>query len=102
MSRCASASGFLSLVFPRLKLSQALRLTHVSHDSASSFLAMTTIISKMLAKSPYDSNSFSPSDYTGGLPETHYVAENQNMLMLRLDNHYYLRQDPDGWSEYTP
>ena len=71
-------------------------------DSPSSFLAMTTVISKMLEKSPYDSKGFSASDYAGSLPETDYVAENQNMLMLRKDNRYYLRQDPDGWSEYTP
>lgn len=71
-------------------------------DAPSSFLAMTTIISKMLAKSPYDSKSFSPADYTNDLPVTEYVAENQNMLMIRQNNRYYLRQDPDGWSEYTP
>lgn len=71
-------------------------------DTASSFLSMTAIISRMLEKSPYDANSFSPSDYTSGLPETDFVAENQNMLMLRMGNRYYLRQDPDGWSEYIP
>lgn len=71
-------------------------------DTPSSFLAMNTIISKMLEKSPYDTGRFSPSDYTGNLPVTNYVAENQNMLMIRLNKQYYLRQDPDGWSEYTP
>ena len=56
----------------------------------------------MIAKSPYDSGNFSPSDYANDLPETDYVAENENMLMLRMDNRYYLRQLPDEWSEYTP
>ena len=71
-------------------------------DTPSSFLAMTSVISKMLAKSPYDSGGFSPADYANDLPETDFVAENENMLMLRMDNRYYLRQQPDDWSEYTP
>ncbi len=74
----------------------------VSINAPSSFLAMSAIVSKMLAKSPYDSKSFSPLEYANDLPVMEYVAENQNMLMIRRNNRYYLRQDPDGWSEYLP
>lgn len=71
-------------------------------NTPTSFLAISQIVAKMLAKSPFTGDSFSPSDYAGGLLSTNFVAENGGMVVMRRDGHYYLRQGKDGWGEYDP
>ncbi|MHB9118811.1 MAG: cellulose biosynthesis protein BcsG [Burkholderiales bacterium] len=70
-------------------------------DAPTSYLAVSQIIARMLAKSPFAGDSFAPSDYVNELPTTDFVSENEGMVVMRRDNRYYLRQGNDGWAEYS-
>lgn len=69
-------------------------------NNSTSYLAVSQIVAAMLAKSPFAGDSFTPADYVGEVPSTDFVSENENTVVMRHDNHYYFRQNKDGWSEY--
>jgi cellulose synthase operon protein YhjU len=70
-------------------------------DSPSSYLAVSTLIARLLERSPYGSSGFAPADYARDLPVTPYLAENSGTVMLGKDDKYFLRIGKDGWSEYN-
>lgn len=65
-----------------------------------SYLAVSRIISRMLETSPFGSAGFSVADYTAELPQTEFVSENEDNVMVRRNGKYYLKQDGDAWREY--
>lgn len=73
----------------------------LSIDQPVSYLAMSHIIERMLKKSPFNDNRFSPADYVEDLPLTPFVSQNEQMTVAEHDNSYYLGRGPAQWEKYT-
>ena len=69
-------------------------------DSPTSYLAVSSLIARLLERSPYGSSGFAPADYVSELPGTPFIAENSGTVMLGKDEKYFLRFGNEGWSEY--
>ena len=46
-----------------------------------SYMAVSHIVARLLAKPPYAKNSYTPSDYVADLPFTPFVSENDEIVM---------------------
>ena len=70
-------------------------------DKPTSYLAVSHIVSRFLAKSPYGKSGFVPSDYVANLPVTPFVSQNEEMVMAGFRGRYYFRQGASEWVDYT-
>ena len=70
-------------------------------DSPTSYLAVSTLIARLLERPPYGASGFAPADYARDLPATPFIAENSGTVMLGKDDKYFLRIGNQGWSEYN-
>jgi hypothetical protein len=68
-------------------------------SSTTSYLAMSHILARMLAKPPFGGEGFRPAEYTAGLPATDFVAESEAALVLRHGQKYLWRQGKEAWKE---
>lgn len=68
-------------------------------DEPTSYLAMSHILSRMLASPPFGAGGFRPADYTAGLPATDFVAESEAAIVLRSGDRYLWRQGKEAWKE---
>ncbi|QEL55086.1 cellulose biosynthesis protein BcsG [Chromobacterium paludis] len=66
-----------------------------------SYFAITTILSRMLQKSPFGAD-YQPEAYARDLPTTPYVAESSGYVMMQIGSRYLLRQSDGSWSDYQP
>jgi cellulose synthase operon protein YhjU len=71
----------------------------VTASEPTSFLALSHIVARMLAKPPYGADGFRPADYTAGMPLTEFVSEGETATILRRGDAYLIRQDQDAWKE---
>ncbi|MCX7192988.1 MAG: cellulose biosynthesis protein BcsG [Proteobacteria bacterium] len=65
-----------------------------------SYLAISQMIERMLEKSPFDNNSFAPSDYVDDLLITPFVAQNETTTVANYGNRYYLGRGVGKWEVY--
>lgn len=72
----------------------------VVSSEATSFLAVSHIVSRMLAKPPFDAAGFRASDYTQGMPATDFVAEGETAVVIRRGDGYLMRLEQEPWREY--
>jgi cellulose synthase operon protein YhjU len=70
-------------------------------DQSTSFLAVSHIVARMLEKSPFTDNRFTPADYVVDMPTTPYVAQNEKTTVAEYRHRYYLNRGLDEWEEYT-
>ncbi|POZ60538.1 cellulose biosynthesis protein BcsG [Chromobacterium alticapitis] len=70
-------------------------------DQPISYYAVTTILSRMLSKSPFGPD-YQPDAYAQDLPGTSYVAESSGYVMMQSGTRYLLRQSDGSWNEYQP
>jgi cellulose synthase operon protein YhjU len=63
-----------------------------------SFLAVSHIVARMLAKPPFG-DDFRPADYTAGMPVTEFVSEGESAVVLKRGAGYLIRQEQDAWVE---
>lgn len=68
-------------------------------DQPVSYLAISTILSRMLNRSPFGAD-YQPSAYTAGLPGTPFVAESTSSVMMQSGQRYLLKQDGGNWADY--
>jgi cellulose synthase operon protein YhjU len=68
-------------------------------NEATSYLAVSHIVSQMLAKPPFGALGFAPGDYTNGLPVTDFVSEGEAATVIRRGNGYLLKLERDPWKE---
>jgi hypothetical protein len=68
-------------------------------NEPTSYLAMSHIVSQMLARPPFGALGFSPGDYTNGLPTTEFVSEGEAATVMRRGNSYLLKLERDPWKE---
>ncbi len=64
-----------------------------------SFLALSEIVARMLAKPPFGAAGFKAQDYAAGVPTTAFVSETQAATILGRGNGYVIRQEQDAWKE---
>jgi len=67
-------------------------------DAPSSYPALNELLSQLISHNPFASPPENLDAYTGSLPHSDFVAENNGTTVLRAGNHYMMRS-PDGtWS----
>lgn len=65
-----------------------------------SYLAVSHIVSRMLAKPPFGAAGFAPADYTAGMPTTEFVSEGETAIIMKRGSGYVIKQEQDPWKEY--
>jgi cellulose synthase operon protein YhjU len=70
----------------------------VQSDAETSFLAVSQIVSAMLAKPPFG-DPFRAADYTANLPVTPFVAEGESAIVIHKGDRYLLRREQEPWKE---
>ena len=68
-------------------------------DQPSSYLAVSTILSRMMTKSPFGAD-YQPAEFARDLPTTPYVSESASSIVLQSGKRFLLQQDGGDWTEY--
>ena len=68
-------------------------------SESTSFLAVSHIVSRMLARPPFGAAGFRPADYTAGMPLTDFVSEGETAMLMRRGDAYLIRQEQEAWKE---
>lgn len=66
----------------------------------SSYLAVSQLLSNFITITPFGKGSLSMEDYARDLPETNFVAENEDVVVMRRDKAYYIHSRDAEWVEY--
>lgn len=69
-------------------------------NAASSYLAVSTLVSRILEQDIYSKTTFDPKALTQGLPKTKMVAQNSGTTVMKYNNKPYVSLDGSTWSEY--
>lgn len=69
-------------------------------NAASSYLAVSTLVSRILEQDIYSKTTFDPKTLTQGLPKTKMVAQNSGTTVMKYNNKPYVSLDGSTWSEY--
>ena len=72
----------------------------MSSSEATSFLAVSHIVARMLARPPFGDAGFDPAEYVRGMPATDFVAEGENAVLVRRGEGYLMKLEQDPWREY--
>ncbi len=70
----------------------------VQSEEQASFLALSHIVSAMLARPPFG-DPFKAADYTANMPVTPFVAEGEAATVMRKGDKYLLRREQEAWTE---
>lgn len=70
-------------------------------DQATSYLAISHIVARMLEDSPFTRDTFSPSAYVADLPTTQFVAQSQSATVIEENGQLHLKHGSQGWEDYT-
>ena len=69
-------------------------------DKPTSYLAVSQLLANFLTITPFGKNNLSMEDYTRDLPETNFVAENEDVVVMRRGKDYYIHSKGEDWIEY--
>lgn len=69
-------------------------------NDPTSYLALSEIIARLIARSPFELPVFSPADYSRDLPTTPFVAHNAETLIVGIGDRYRLKQGNGAWADY--
>ncbi|MDD9177282.1 cellulose biosynthesis protein BcsG [Aliivibrio finisterrensis] len=69
-------------------------------NAESSYLAVSALVSRILAQDIYSQKTFDPKALTQGLPKTKMVAQNSGTTVMEYNNKPYVSLDGSTWSEY--
>ncbi len=67
-----------------------------------SYLAISKLLSDFIGRSPFAGNRPDLRKYVRDLPSTEFVAENDDVVVMRRGNRYFMRTRDTGWIEYDP
>lgn len=70
----------------------------VQVSEPTSYLALSQIVAKMVAKPPFGAAGFKAGEYTAGLPTTDFVAEGESSVVMKRGAGYVMREQ-DAWRE---
>lgn len=68
-------------------------------DKPASYLALAQILASFLKEPPFSAGEIPIKPYVEDLPETRFVAENQEALIVKRDSEYYLYGKEKTWSK---
>lgn len=68
-------------------------------DQPVSYLAISTILSRMMNKSPFDAG-YQPSAYASGLPTTPFVSESASTVVMQSGQRFLFKQQGGDWADY--
>lgn len=104
-------SGMREIPSPRITLvPAAIRLVglpaeskpaRVTLDAPSSYTALSTVLSRMLESNPFASPLTDLSRYTDQLPQTEFVAENEDTVIMRQQSRYFMHTPDNVWMDYA-
>ncbi|UTH73445.1 cellulose biosynthesis protein BcsG [Chromobacterium sp. IIBBL 290-4] len=102
-------SGLREIPTPRITIVPAgikviggqAKITQQRIDQAVSYTAVSTILSRMLVKSPFGAD-YRPESYTHDLPGTPFVSESSSFVMMQNGQRFLMRQSGGDWTEYAP
>jgi len=66
----------------------------------SSYLAVSQLLANFITITPFGKSSLSMDDYVRDLPATEFVAENEDVVVMRRDKKYYIHSKDADWVEY--
>jgi cellulose synthase operon protein YhjU len=69
-------------------------------NAASSYLVVSTLVSRILEQDIYSQKTFDPKALTQGLPKTKMVAQNSGTTVMKYNSKPYVSLDGSTWSEY--
>jgi cellulose synthase operon protein YhjU len=69
----------------------------LSIDEPTSYLAISHIVERMLEKSPFDAEGYSPAEYVSALPLTPFVSQGESVIVAEYNQRYYQKQAASGW-----
>lgn len=69
-------------------------------NETTSYLAISELIARMLARTPFSAAGFAPSGYVAELPATRFVAQNEDAVVIESGGGYLLRQGKENWVDY--
>lgn len=72
----------------------------VAIHEAASYLGLYELLSRFIARSPFEAPSPSLSEYVRNLPQTESVAENEDNVVMRVGSRYMMRNLDLSWTEY--
>lgn len=67
-----------------------------------SYLALSKLLSGFIGKTPFAGSGLDLGEYVRDLPTTEFVAENDDVVVMRRGNRYFMRTRDTGWIEYDP
>lgn len=65
-----------------------------------SYLAVSQLLSNFVTITPFGKGSLSMEDYARDLPTTDFVAENEDIVVMRHDKQYFIHSKDSEWVEY--
>ena len=68
-------------------------------DAPVSYLALSTLLQRMLEKPPFPAGGYRPADYATDLPQTPFVSEGEAATVIGLGDKVLVRQDGEAWRE---
>jgi len=71
----------------------------VQVDEPTSYLAVSHIVARALAKPPFGAAGFRAADLVAALPTTRFVAEGENAVVVGRGSSYVMRLEKDPWRE---
>jgi hypothetical protein len=69
-------------------------------DVSSSYPALNELLSRLIATNPFDKPVSSLDPYTGALPQTDLVAENNGRTIVQVGTHTMMRSPDGAWSSF--
>lgn len=65
-----------------------------------SYLAVSQLLSNFVAISPFAKKDLNLKDYVQDLPVTNFVSENEDVVVMRQDQRYFIHAKDADWVEY--
>ncbi|MEO7621885.1 MAG: cellulose biosynthesis protein BcsG [Gallionella sp.] len=67
-----------------------------------SYLAISQLLSDFIRSTPFGKNSLNLEDYVSNLQSTKFVAENEDVVVMRSNRQYFIHSKDAEWVEYDP
>lgn len=68
----------------------------------SSYLAISQLLSNFTSRTPFSRSSPRLEEYVRNLPTTEFVAEDEDIVVMRRNHQYFINSKDETWLEYQP